>query len=224
MDSADLTNDRDLSDFDPPGRIHLEACPRCDYLLTGLPAIHRCPECGLEYDDRTFVLTGISRGTSNMSAGRKVAWLFVCLGAFVFPDLLLVAFATITTTILTILLAVTWLGFIVYLIFTSRRERRGIENFIFTAGGFGYCADLKPGIPGDSRMIPWLAVDKVIIDRKGPNWHRIRMGMGDGRGRRLSQVCFDVGVRCDEETAEWIDKILNDRIMVARNGKDLEMR
>lgn len=28
----------------------LSACPRCEYPLTGLPADHSCPECGLRYD------------------------------------------------------------------------------------------------------------------------------------------------------------------------------
>lgn len=27
-------------------------CPRCDYLLRGLPANHVCPECGLRFDER----------------------------------------------------------------------------------------------------------------------------------------------------------------------------
>jgi len=30
----------------------LSHCPRCGYALTGLPAAHACPECGLIYDER----------------------------------------------------------------------------------------------------------------------------------------------------------------------------
>lgn len=29
----------------------LKQCPHCDYPLAGLPAAHRCPECGLGYDE-----------------------------------------------------------------------------------------------------------------------------------------------------------------------------
>lgn len=31
----------------------LDSCPVCNYSLRGLPARHRCPECGFEYDEHT---------------------------------------------------------------------------------------------------------------------------------------------------------------------------
>ncbi len=34
----------------------LQKCPRCRYSLTGLPDIHRCPECAFEYDKRMVVI------------------------------------------------------------------------------------------------------------------------------------------------------------------------
>jgi hypothetical protein len=36
----------------------LEKCPRCKYLLTGLPIEHYCPECGLTIDRRWRVFGG----------------------------------------------------------------------------------------------------------------------------------------------------------------------
>lgn len=33
----------------------LANCPVCNYSLQGLPASHRCPECGFEYDEQTVV-------------------------------------------------------------------------------------------------------------------------------------------------------------------------
>lgn len=30
-------------------------CPRCDYSQLGLPDIHRCPECGLHFDDHSRI-------------------------------------------------------------------------------------------------------------------------------------------------------------------------
>lgn len=35
----------------------LVRCPSCRYSLRGLPSAHQCPECGLEYDDRTIVFS-----------------------------------------------------------------------------------------------------------------------------------------------------------------------
>lgn len=33
----------------------IERCPICAYSLRGLPAVHRCPECGLECDSNAIV-------------------------------------------------------------------------------------------------------------------------------------------------------------------------
>ena len=44
----------------------LTQCPRCDYLLEGLPDIHVCPECGYAYDKRSEVIV----------QGRGIAYVF----------------------------------------------------------------------------------------------------------------------------------------------------
>ncbi len=43
-------------------------CPRCEYALTGLPAVGVCPECGHPYDGDTVYLYGHAAG------GRAQAW------------------------------------------------------------------------------------------------------------------------------------------------------
>lgn len=48
VDSAESERDADAS-----GR--LKRCPVCGYLLRGLPAAHRCPECAFRYDEHTTV-------------------------------------------------------------------------------------------------------------------------------------------------------------------------
>jgi hypothetical protein len=202
---------------DIPGRIHLEECPKCEYSLKGLPASHRCPECGFEYDDRTFVLMGIARGTTGMSTSRKVLWGIAAAVPMVGPQVAAVVLVSAGAWgALLLPLGVLWVGLVVYLFLTGRRERRGAEKFVFVAGGFGYCADLTPTGVTHARMMSWDTVDTVVVDRKGSNWHRIRIGSGRGLGGRLRRVRFDVGVRCDVLTAAWIREVLAQRIDAAR--------
>lgn len=42
--------------------LHLDRCPDCGYLLTGLPEHGVCPECGLAYDREMIVLYGRPAG------------------------------------------------------------------------------------------------------------------------------------------------------------------
>jgi hypothetical protein len=205
---------------DIPGKIDLTNCPKCCYSLTGLPKRWRCPECGFEYDDRTFVLSGISRGTSSLSLGRKCLWALVGLGAWVGTAFLppLVA-AGVGVALPALALAGLWIGVLAYLLLTGKRERRGVEHFFFAAGGFGYCADLNISDPAHARLIPWHAVSAVRIDRKGSQWHRLRIGTASGR--RLHDVRIDVGVRCNAQTARWLQEVLAARIQAARSAPTL---
>jgi hypothetical protein len=43
--------------------LRLKVCPRCDYSLTGLPAVSTCPECGRPYDQLGVYLYGDAAGT-----------------------------------------------------------------------------------------------------------------------------------------------------------------
>ncbi len=62
--------------FPIPGKIK---CPVCGYGLLGLPAVHVCPECGVEYDPHCVVvrLKGRSRAASNAIGGLFLTVLFV---------------------------------------------------------------------------------------------------------------------------------------------------
>ena len=39
----------------------IERCPVCRYSLQGLPAVHRCPECGFVYDESMTIWVATSR-------------------------------------------------------------------------------------------------------------------------------------------------------------------
>lgn len=63
----------------------IQNCPRCDYSLLGLPTLHRCPECGLEFDrDSVFFRAQWKVGWLMCLAGTSMlipgAWFFVNRG------------------------------------------------------------------------------------------------------------------------------------------------
>lgn len=195
----------------PVETLRLTVCPRCEYSLTGLPAVHRCPECGFEYDDRTFVLTGIARGAGSMRPERKVLWAVLACAVWLGPWLAAPFFAA-AGDIACLVFATGCLAVLVYLLATGKHERGGDEKFIFARGGFGYCAALKPTAIVDARLTPWSDVDAFLIERKGAAWYRIRIS----RRRSPRGVCLDVGVRCTEPVAAWIRTVLEQRIRESR--------
>jgi hypothetical protein len=200
-------------------RIELTECPRCAYSLAGLPAAWRCPECGYEYDDRTFVLPGISRGTTGLTRTRKWLWIFLALAASVGPGSVIAMWMLAGRTV-TLLLVAAWIAVLLSLLRTGRRERKGIERFLFAASGFGYCADLHAPEPDDTGredtcLTTWDTVTTVIIESKGPNWHRLRIGSVRDQTGRLRKTLLDVGIRCDAAAVPWLREVLDERIQSA---------
>ena len=58
-DHPDRSAGASFTGFAPTGTT---LCPQCDYDLQHLPAVHRCPECGLQYDDHTLVWSVDTKG------------------------------------------------------------------------------------------------------------------------------------------------------------------
>jgi|GEM_PF-2041008 len=59
MNAAETHSTPSFTGFAPTGST---LCPQCDYDLQHLPAAHRCPECGLQYDDDTLVWVVDAKG------------------------------------------------------------------------------------------------------------------------------------------------------------------
>ncbi|HNO78570.1 MAG TPA: hypothetical protein PKN33_10970 [Phycisphaerae bacterium] len=71
------------------GRIHMETCPQCDYVLESLPAAHACPECGFEYDDgmRWFKLKSMPILKRDRSWPYVVGTMFTLIALMIiYPD------------------------------------------------------------------------------------------------------------------------------------------
>jgi len=64
-------------------------CPRCEYPLYGLPAIHHCPECGLPIDRRWRVYGCRLRGNTANYIAMGIMAVSILIGIFVFLPLLL---------------------------------------------------------------------------------------------------------------------------------------
>ena len=182
--------------------VRLPACPHCGYSFRGLGSEGSCPECGFAYDGDTFMLTGIARGMSTMSLGRKLLWIFVALGAWAGSLIMLVAlsFGAHGLAVSSVLGAL-WLGVLIYLLATGQRGKRGAETYLFTSSGFGVANQKSKTEDPARRFRAWSDVNAVRVDRLGRNWHRLRIGRSKTGGRTFSSLVLDVNVQCDQATA-----------------------
>ena len=202
--------------------IKLTTCPKCGYRLEGLPAAYRCPECGYAYDERTFVLTGITRGMKSLTPGRTVLWILVAVCAALGPSCVSVFAFSGSSQVSAVLIGMgaAWLGLVVYLLMTGKQEKKGMEKFLFSAGGYGQCTSFVDSCEDVIRLTPWTGGLAVLLKRSSARWQRLRIGLPADRGAYLSKVVFDAVVQCDEAQAVWIAQILGERIAATRRGAD----
>ncbi|MCZ6651967.1 MAG: hypothetical protein O7D91_02945 [Planctomycetota bacterium] len=202
--------------------VRLTTCPKCGYQLEGLPAAHRCPECGYAYDEQTFVLVGITRGMRSLKLGRAVLWILVAVGAFLGPSCVSVgAFSGHSqVAAVTMGMGAAWLGLVVYLLLTAKQEKKGMEKFLFSAGGYGQCTSFVDAHEDVIRLTPWSAGLAVSLKRNSARWQRLQIGLPADRGAHLGKIVFDAVVQCDEAQAAWIAQILTERIATTRGGAD----
>lgn len=136
-------------------------CFRCGYSLKGLPAAHRCPECGLPYYAWTAV---IEEGSSDVYLGGCFALFALATAAGMFVtgkrDLTVVSF---------ILFAVT-------LLYGTWRWRRGRRN---RAGICDEGVFLYRWKNADGELIPWDRIGCAIIGRG----HSVTLKDPDGNER-----------------------------------------
>jgi len=171
-------------------------CLACSYSLQGLEAPGLCPECGAAYEARQLVIAGVPRSIGGGSPPRRILAAVLLIGgiAFVYtwPILLSISW------LLCLMAATLVVGPLVYLLATSRRERRGVERFVLTPSGITRIP-LRgdAGAPGahDLAFTPWGDANAVELRQISTVWRRLRIGRRSGHDR-ITGVIFDAGIRC----------------------------
>jgi|GEM_PF-1044409 len=197
--------------------VRLQKCPQCDYPLMGLPDAGRCPECGFVYDNETFVLEGISRGISTMPLHRKLLWVFIGVVATIGTNMVQFFIQGVIRTD-SVMLAVmgafgiAWVAVLIYLLTTGKKEKKGMEPFLFAAGGFGSSSELDPATGGKVVLTLWSEVNAVRLERVGKTWRRLRIGKALGTRGKFTKLFLDAGVRCTDAQATLVQRIFDERI------------
>lgn len=195
--------------------LQLQQCPSCEYSLQGLPSAGNCPECGFTYDEQTIELTGISRGISTLSPMRRIMWIIVGIGAAFGPmPLMLILLGQTPFQIPLFIIATLWLCIIVYLLITGKSERKGMEKFLFTAGGFGP-SHITPYQINTIEFTSWSQANEVRVQRKGATWYRVQIGCCDRPGGKFRTVVLDAGMRLDQDSAKEFEVFANKCIATA---------
>lgn len=183
---------------DPSTGFSIERCLGCGYPLEGMPAGSVCPECGtpIPGPDDVVILSGVARITET-SRGRRWAWIVICIGGFVYAQVLpiLVFSKPVYTGLIFAILLFSILG----LLLTGRSHKRGKERFVFTPHGWGRSTidteDVNEFTPWDGRVhARWKRISSV--------WYRLRVDTFDEQGKRRSLL--DAGVRCPDADIEWL--------------------
>lgn len=194
---------------DPRWIDEADRCLRCDYDLAGISAPGLCPECGLAFDVPILILAGVpSRGTQK-SAWRKWAWLGLGIGMYIAANPILVymlvgllAYIVFTLTVIVAATVMVW---------TSRGDRVGSCEIVFTISGFEF-RSLRGGenlYPG--QIHEWVGDERVVVRRVGSLWARLDIKSPGRRARVLRS-----GVRLPtDQIADVIETI---QLMVSQSG------
>jgi len=135
-------------------------CPKCDYDLTSLPAVHQCPECGLAYDERTRVWEiKVSRRVRRFTYGSFAFAGMLNLGFFIF-GLINGSRVWMINGLAVILMSILFL----------LNYSRGIPEQFFAVTAEGLFAGTRKRGVKIRRFLPWHKAS-ISIDEPG-EWRR----------------------------------------------------
>lgn len=168
---------------DPRWADELDRCLRCDYDLAGLTPGGVCPECGLASDAPFLILAGVPRDVSTRPAWRKWAWLALIIGVYIAANPMLVFMQIGLTAYLAFALMVA--GATIAMILTSRGDRAGSCEVVFSLAGFSL-RSLRLGASLDSgRMHAWIGDEQIRVRPVGSVWAKMDITSASRRGRVL---------------------------------------
>lgn len=154
-------------------------CPRCSYSLVGLPSEHSCPECGLQYDEKTLVwrITGLRAFIYSMTPRQYLVFGLLCVLALLPAIPSAAVFLKLPSRPLLKLL-ITVLLFAVAFYWVRRRMRHGVVVALLPEGMYlANAGDASGGSLPRSRIINWSTVQEIV-------WHE---------SQKLVEVCCTGG-------------------------------
>jgi hypothetical protein len=197
---------------EPQWVVRGSSCLGCGYDLQGLAPQGACPECGMEFEPHALILSGIANRARGGSLTRRLAWIaLIALGilcGYLWPVLFLFV-GWVATLLVFILLA----AGIAYMFITSPRERTGLERFCITRRGIVRLPlTIQKDASRDAQLIPWGDADAVTLDRVSPVWRRLRIGRHVGPAFPLTDITFDAGIRCPDDSAPIVQQTIREQI------------
>jgi len=186
-----------------------QRCLSCNYLLTGLSSPGRCPECGFQWGEQTLILNGVANSSTGTPLWRKVSMAvsgLCAVGMSMFWPVLFFLPPMVGT-----FLVVVCIGVLIYLIASGKRQRRGVEQFIFVDKQFAQCA-VADCDEADNLLYDWQQINRVELKRISPVWYRLRLGWIHESHRYMSRVVLSIGFRCPDELAESVKDYLQNCI------------
>lgn len=201
-------------------------CLACGYALDGIPAPGACPECGQRFPAAYLVLGGIVQGSSR-NRGRSALWIglgaaWYILGSFG------IMLAIMISPALALALVVVLVGSVVVMIMTSKRDRRGSEQLVFSHGVIGGRSIEKTKKKGKKKNAPANTageVDRIApglsfeLRRVSPVWRSLRIGSANGN--RVKSAVFRAGVRCTDQDEAMVRSAIADLLEATPVDKPL---
>lgn len=194
---------------DPPApiaAIRLTRCWRCGYELRELPAMHRCPECGFEYDRGMFVLEGW-RLPALRASRRELA---IYGGALILVAATVRVFLGVSMILAMLAGIAAWMIVAVALQFLRTgpdRASLALVRYLITEDGVARAG---------GRTHPWSAYSHLMLFREGESAYRLHLY--PNWWRLFGPPMVNAQIDGSEREAELIRSEIQRRISAARRA------